>query len=1138
MSSAITGVWPGAAESPGNNPSIPPQQWVPNTRAVLAGAGLLGGGVLESDLVLSLDPAYVVTSLLSGLVPAYGASANGKVLTIAGGVPTWSTPEIASLFIFPEDYGAIADNLADNTNAFNLAIAAAHLTGRRICPGKGTYYFASPLTVNAPVTIQGAGNTAYGTVFRFKNGIDGVVLAYQGGPVAGGSSRATITDIRVIGSGSTSTFFVGAASTAGVTVFRPSTGYAGFVYPVTVSGTTGAEPVWPTTEGATVTSGSVTMVCRYVAGFKVLSNSTYLQRVGVSGFPGDGCSVYASTGDGNNGNTGYINHSYFDSCLGYGMFTLGADANWVSIDDCSVIANGLGGVRDESFLGCKWTNMHADSNGGRPYMNFGASNRATFINCYNEGGQQPALVNGNGVWFGSSVGGEVEGTGFRFTPETGWNSIYTEQRFVDREIIMRLQRIGTYTAYEWGVGTLDGNRVHGMTYEGLGHTGWWELVYDGTTAPYALSTNLAPEGGGQIWFPQGFYAGAFDYRVPVRWLDAQPSSGAHVRGETVYKRQHTSDRILGWVCTASGTPGTWETLYRSLVASESGGAATGPIQRLDVVGGTISEAAGVATLTVGSGAATGAITFSVSTAGSDTPSVNRPARPLSGNYSAFPFRNVQAALNALPPIRDYDVAIDVGAGSFTGFVVTPWLGKGKTVITNATALATLASGVNSGTAGVGTTTTSLVKPGAAANWTLNNLLGKRVRITAGGGFDSANPSQTWPIKSNTTTAVSVDPIPGMDSTTQFQIVDLATTYTVAGSTVRGVTCCIGATDVIGDLRIEGAKPNDGTVTQGFAFFNNSRLTVSGCDLTAAIYSGAGIYDTRNLTFDRNLMTGPNAFAEIIGGTRMTAYRTMLANSRLYVEDFKDTRGWVEAQGCTGNALKLVTCDMSKWAVNATTCSATPIYLDNVLNFLPVDAGLTGSNPGAPYGIEMYNGGQALLTGATITGAANLHIEDQTVDWATLALGSYTIRGTTAIWGAGPLRFGQELTGLSDVTVGGLVKLFGFLLAADNGDPTNSAFLSNLTARAGGGQALATEVGYIATILATVASAGDSIKFRASAKGELMFIWNSTGTSANLFPPTGGTINGGVTNAAIAIPGGAFAVAISTSGVDFRVKVIA
>ena len=40
---------------------------------------------------------------------------------------------------------------------------------------------------------------------------------------------------------------------------------------------------------------------------------------------------------------------------------------------------------------------------------------------------------------------------------------------------------------------------------------------------------------------------------------AAPTTGAHVRGEIVLNSAPSASGTIGWVCTASGTPGTWRT---------------------------------------------------------------------------------------------------------------------------------------------------------------------------------------------------------------------------------------------------------------------------------------------------------------------------------------------------------------------------------------------------------------------------------------------------------------------------------------------------------------------------------------------------------------------------------------------------
>ena len=45
----------------------------------------------------------------------------------------------------------------------------------------------------------------------------------------------------------------------------------------------------------------------------------------------------------------------------------------------------------------------------------------------------------------------------------------------------------------------------------------------------------------------------------VTRASAAPTAGNHVQGEIVLNTAPASAGFIGWVCTASGSPGTWKT---------------------------------------------------------------------------------------------------------------------------------------------------------------------------------------------------------------------------------------------------------------------------------------------------------------------------------------------------------------------------------------------------------------------------------------------------------------------------------------------------------------------------------------------------------------------------------------------------
>lgn len=157
-----------------------------------------------------------------------------------------------------------------------------------------------------------------------------------------------------------------------------------------------------------------------------------------------------------------------------------------------------------------------------------------------------------------------------------------------------------------------------------------------------------------------------------------------------------------------------------------------------------------------------------------------------------PLLTIQAAVNKVPKIIRHPVLINVGAGTFDGFAIDNFdfdMAQYATYlrITGTLADFTTASGPNSGTATGATVGTiasyvygTLTLTGAA--WTVNNLKGKLLHITGGGGYNAAAvvPTQnTFVIVANTAEIITVaGTLPsGVDNTTTFTIQDWATHVT-------------------------------------------------------------------------------------------------------------------------------------------------------------------------------------------------------------------------------------------------------------------------------------------------------------------------------------------------------------------------
>lgn len=91
----------------------------------------------------------------------------------------------------------------------------------------------------------------------------------------------------------------------------------------------------------------------------------------------------------------------------------------------------------------------------------------------------------------------------------------------------------------------------------------------------------------------------------------------------------------------------------------------------------------------------------------------------------------------------------------------------------------------------------------------------------------------------------------------------------------------------------------------------------------------------------------------------------------------------------------------------------------------------------------------------------------------------------------------------------------------------------VTAHAGGGQGSATAITKDYTNISTCATAGDSVKLPTAAVGLTHTITNRGAASADVFPYTGDTINGGSANAAIKLPVGATYQFIAINSTDWK-----
>ncbi len=531
--------------------------------------------------------AIALTSLLLfvgatrvGTLPPYNSTTDErKMAGISDGRIAWKDTGVVNVI----DYGADPTGVADSLLAFQDAIDSYADSGRVvIVVPQGIYYLSDTLEIGRPVHMVGAGNHYItGSTLVFKTGKEGIRILYQG-DVSGGGSRSIIESLLVEPLTGTVAWVADTPNyVPGVSAVIATT-YSGFVFEA-ISGTHAGsiEPTWPTVEGDTVTetgvADPVTWEAHYIAGVKLFAAAT-IENVTATSFPGDGFSVFASTGDGNNANGFGIHNSFATSNAGWGFFTQGADSNGGLIQNCTSFTNGIGGFQDNSFLGNTYVANVTEANVIYAYYvaATATNNRSTFLGNYAEGGQTSS-INGSAMFIGGIQESGVYGTGNIL--RNAWsNNLYFRDDTTDDgngdSAYFRVGRTGSQTMMELGY-SQDSSTPVAFTYgavNGVSSPGWVGWQRNGTDTGWAMSLGNADVGPGHFWAPQGVYMGAhFDNKKRIWASEVVPTTGAHLAGEFVFDTTLISTR-LGWKCTASGTPGTWT----EVGLSSTGYGPTGP----------------------------------------------------------------------------------------------------------------------------------------------------------------------------------------------------------------------------------------------------------------------------------------------------------------------------------------------------------------------------------------------------------------------------------------------------------------------------------------------------------------------------------------------------------------------------------
>lgn len=452
--------------------------------------------------------------------------------------------------------------------------------------------------------------------------------------------------------------------------------------------------------------------------------------------------------------------------------------------------------------------------------------------------------------------------------------------------------------------------------------------------------------------------------------------------------------------------------------------------------------------------------------------------------------------------------ITFAVGDVSGYDLDGNLPGQTTRIVGATSLATLTTGLNAGTAGTGTTTTSLVKQNGSANLTAHDAIGKWVKRIGGGGYVADGDNLALIIE-NTTSAFTLDaPLAGLDDTSLYQIVDLASVpQAISGSDL----VAIRIQNCLGPVELVGLQLTQSGLDSLVEIIGSTKVILTACNIAVSTNNPSVIVPL-GTKFEMNhcrIAAGADieaseAFSFVANGVTNSAGGVIDVSDSVYVDIRK-----LRATSSVDRVLSIKRCFSSKVEAACSGGGATPIYLEDTTTFTAVGGGLTGSgNTG--YGLEVgRSGGLITLTGSSITGGTgDVLFEGNAITWSN-ELGSTYGAVRSASGGI-----------VAQVAVTKTI-VYGNQLFYGSGDHSsrelfygiiNPAQNTGLTATGSSvSDALALPAGQFYRIDSAPVGTGVKIHNAAALAGPQVTIFNNGANNLKVYPPTTGTIQGGASD---------------------------
>lgn len=458
------------------------------------------------------------------------------------------------------------------------------------------------------------------------------------------------------------------------------------------------------------------------------------------------------------------------------------------------------------------------------------------------------------------------------------------------------------------------------------------------------------------------------------------------------------------------------------------------------------------------------------------------------------------ALDNLPTQLDRDTTVNI-TSSRAGWTIGSHVGKGTLTFLGGWTATTVTTGYNAGTAGAGTTATSLVKPSGGSNWTANDLIGKMLYIVSGGGAGEVRP-----IRANTTTAATIDSITGLDTTSVF----------IIGYPSYSITSAITIDGCLAPIVLRGLTLSANLITS-----ENRKITLDGCRLNG----GDWLSDFDGRVILKNCVISNTHKLDVTEASRAVEV------SACYLNDGQvkvDGAGFVsvqaEAKSCSANAFYLANIRHAQVNALASSNSATPFWFESCqyLEAVGTDKLTGSSNTG--WGISVNTAGRYRFIGSSVTGSlGDIDFDGEALTWSNLGSSTYGVaqkHGSTLVAESGENKSIEykSKSFLGTVEVSGRLLLYGVY---------NMSQQTGLTATGSVAGDAYQLTQFVYNRFDTVAAGtGCKLSNYAALPGVLCIIHNAGANALTVYPYSGGTVDGG---ASVSVAAGARLLLVSSSG---------